>query len=164
MDLIPQNVTQRTEKKYWEPQEIHSRYLAIMELMLARPDMNQNQIAESLGYNAARLSVIVNTPLFKLAFNEYRREHMRKVSDLIADATVEAIQFHQQVMKGKIYNDDGTTREVDDVQIRQMSARDILAQGHAKAADKHIGIGVTANAEQLEVLAQVMKEFKSEGK
>jgi hypothetical protein len=116
------------EQKYWEPNAVRSRHMAIMDLMLARPDMNQNEIAERLRYTPSRLSIIVNSPLFKLAFAQYRSKFENDLStslvDLITDATKEAVQFSRDVVK------DTETP----MQLRQASARDILNQGHVKAA------------------------------
>jgi hypothetical protein len=116
------------EQKYWEPNTVRSRHMAIMDLMLARPDMNQNEIAERLNYTPSRLSIIVNSPLFKLAFAQYRTKFENELStnlvDLITDATKEAVQFSRDVVK-----DTGVP-----INLRQTSARDILNQGHVKAA------------------------------
>src|SRR3972149_7853792 len=89
------------EQKYYQPETVRSRHLAVMDLMLARPDMNQNEIAERLKYTPSRLSIIVNSPLFKLAFKEYRKQYEGTLTDnlceLITEATKEAVQFHREV-------------------------------------------------------------------
>ena len=118
---------QEGEQKYYQPESVRSRHLAIMDLMLARPDMNQNEIAERLRYTPSRLSIIVNSHLFKLAFQEYRKQYEGKLTDnlceLITDATKEAVQFSRDIIQNT---------EVP-VNLRQASARDILNQGHVKA-------------------------------
>lgn len=138
--------------KYWEPQKIRSRHLSIMEVMLANPQMNQNEIAAMLNFTPSRLSIIVNSPLFVYAMEGYRRKHMDKLSDLVAEATTEALKFSTGVLK----NQNEAT------QLRQTSARDILALGHAKAVEKTASLALSASVppELLAALGPILEEIK----
>lgn len=140
------------ELKYWEPRQIRNRHLAIMEEMVASPNMSQGELAQKMGYTQSRLSIIVNSPLFKYAFEGYRRQHMEKVSDLVAEATTAALKFCKEVVEQKGL----------EVPLRQVSARDILNLGHAKAVEKsaRLEIGAQVPAEMIEALRPVMEELK----
>jgi len=145
------------EPKYYQPKDVRTRHLAIMDLMLARPDMDQNQIAAELGYTPSRLSIIVNSQLFKLAFTEYRRKVENNLVDLITEATASAIKFNKEV----IDNPDAPAV------LRQTSARDILSQGHAKAPqsvdmhrrsiEAHIDVPLEALAGLKDVITEAKK-------
>ena len=85
MDLqLP--IVELEERKSYQPQELRYRHLRIMDLMLGNPSMSQNEMAEELGMTASRLSIVVNSPLFKLAFSEYEKQHRQKLSDVIQDS------------------------------------------------------------------------------
>lgn len=120
------------EERYYDPQKLRNRHLAIMEELVANPRMDQNEMAQRMGITPSRFSVIVNSPLFLYAFAEYRKTHMDKISDLAAEATTVALRFSKEVVENK---------EVV-IPIRQVSARDILSQGHAKAVEKRATLNV----------------------
>jgi hypothetical protein len=136
--------------KYWEPQTVRNRHFSIMEKMVAQPHMTQNQLAEQMGYTPSRFSIIVNSPLFKFAFESYRRSHMEKISDLVVEATTSALKFSKAVVE----NVDVETP------LRQVSAKDILGLGHAKAVDRTASLTVSAQvpAELLESLRPILEE------
>ena len=146
------------ERKYYQPQELRYRHLRIMDLMLAAPHMSQNEMAEELGMTASRFSIIVNSPLFKLAFSEYEKQHRAKLSDVVMEATLEAIQFSRAVIRGEVPTSSGETVCVEEVPIRQMSARDILAQGHAKAVERQAKLNVDISSEDMKWIGQVVQE------
>ena len=153
MDLSEGRVV---EEKYYSPKTLRNRHLAIMEQLVARPEVDQEVLAAELGYTPSRFSVIVNSPLFLYAFKEYRKNAMEKISDLVAEATVAAVRFSKEVVENK---------EVDLV-ARQVSARDILSQGHAKAIDKKVSasfeipIPVEALGGLEKILAEMAQPFK----
>jgi hypothetical protein len=150
----------REEGFMGEPGSLRSRHLAVMDLMVTRPDLNQNQIAEAVGYTASRLSIVVTSPLFQLAFKEYRKQFEGKLTDnlvdLITDATRSAITFS----KGVVENTNVETN------LRQTSARDILNQGHVKAAAsiqvnrRNLNANVDIPFEALEGLREVIQEAR----
>ena len=154
MDLSEGKVV---EEKYYSPKTLRNRHLAIMEQLVAHPAADQNEIAEKLGYTPSRFSVIVNSPLFLYAFKEYRKNAMEKISDLVAEATVAAVQFSKDVVQNKDI----------DLTARQVSARDILSQGHAKAIDKKVSasfeipIPVEALGGLEKILAELAQPFKA---
>lgn len=139
-------------ERYYQPQRLRNRHLAIMELMVARPSADQNDLAAELGYTPSRFSIIVNSPLFLYAFKEYRREHMAKVSDLAAEATTVALTFSKEVIEN----------ENIDIPVRQNSARDILAQGHAKAVERraNLNVDVPVPPELMAGLGTVLTEIQ----
>ncbi len=142
------------------PGDLRSRHLAIMDLMVSRPDLNQNQIAEAVGYTPSRISVVVKSPLFQLAFREYRKQFEGKLTDnlvdMITDATRSAIKFSKEVVENP---------EVE-TNLRQTSARDILNQGHVKAAQavqvnrRSLNANVDIPFEALEGLKEVIQEAR----
>jgi len=105
---------------------LKSKHLFIMEAMMLAPELTQNELAERVGLSPNRLSAIINSDLFKLAFAEFRRRHQDTISELIIDATADAIKFNRAIINS----------EAVDIPVRQMSAKQILDQGHAKAVDK----------------------------
>lgn len=131
--------------------KVRPRHTAIMELMLLAPHLTQNELAEKLGYTPSRLSIIVNHPLFQEAYMAFRRRHQDRISDCIIDATVEAVEFNRGILKDK---DEVTS-------VRQMSAKMILDQGHAKAIEKRATLNATAEVppETLRVLGELAKEL-----
>ena len=143
-------------EKYYQPQKLRNRHLAMMEELLANPEVSQNDLAQKLGLTPSRFSIIINSPLFQYAFKEYRRDHMEKISDLVADATTAAIKFSKDVIENQNV----------EMATRQVSARDILSQGHAKAVEKraNLNLDVPVPVEALKgldkVLAEVATPFK----
>lgn len=138
--------------RYYQPIRLRNRHLAIMELLVAKPEADQNELAEELGMTPSRLSIIVNSPLFVYAFKEYRREHMAKVSDLAAEATTAALTFSKEVIENKNV----------DIPVRQASARDILSQGHARAIERKatLNMDVPISQELLAGLGNVLGEIQ----
>lgn len=138
--------------KSWEPQKIRNRHLAIMEAMVTQPTLSQGQLAAQLGYSQSRLSIIINSPLFQYAFEAYRRKHMEKISDVVADATVAAVKFNKRVIEN----------ENVEIPIKQVSARDILGLGHAKAVERSANLNVSTQvpADLLESLRPLLEEVK----
>ncbi len=132
-------------------EKLRNRHIAIMELMIMCPSMNQNELAEKLGYTPSRLSIIVNDPLFQLAFNEFRRRHQLVLSELITEATADAIRASREIINDK---------EIP-IPFRQGSIRDILEQGHAKAPEKRASITATMTVPPgaIEALGQLAKEI-----
>jgi len=132
-------------------EKIRPRYSAIMELMLMAPHLNQNEIAEKLNYTPSRLSIIINHPLFQMAYQSLRVKHQDRISGSIVDATMEAIEVSREIMNKK--------DEL--VSLRQTSAKMILDQGHAKAIEKRATLSATAEipAETLRSLGELAKEL-----
>lgn len=143
-------------KKYYQPEAVRSRHLGIMDLMLACPNLTQNEIAERLGYTPSRLSIIVKSPLFQLAFQEYRRKLEGSLIDMITDATASAVKFSKEVVEN----------ENAPLALRQVSAKDILNQGHVKAAEsiqvnrRSLNANVEIPFKELEGLKAVILEAK----
>ena len=133
------------------PEKMRPRYMAIMELMVMNPVLTQGEIAEALGYTPSRLSIIMNSPVFQLAYNEFRRRHQDRISDRVIDATLEALDVEREIMKDKT--------EISS--LRQQSARDILDLGHAKAIEKKASLNATAEVpfELLAGLKELTKEL-----
>lgn len=109
-----------------EIQTLRNRHFAIMDAMIMHPEWKQKEIAENLNYSEAHLSDIVNASLFKTAFREYRQKYEKQLRDNIVEATKKAIDVSVEIMEDR--NQPAA--------VRQISVRDILEQGHAKAIDK----------------------------
>ena len=114
----------------YSPKELNYRHVAIMAELLANPHLTHNEVAERMGYGKDHFSVLVTSDLFQLAFKQYQREHQKKISDLVADATTSALKFSMNVVDGQIVKSEIP------VEVRQDSAKDILNLGHAKAIEK----------------------------
>ena len=143
----------------FEPQKLNHRHKAIMDLMVANPWMTKGQIASVLEITPQCVYDVTNSELFELAFDEYKKSHSQKISDLAAEATVEAIRFAEGVVKGKVAGPNGEEIEVKDIQLRQISARDILNLGHGKAIDKSMNLNATGTLEEaLALITQRKKE------
>ena len=136
--------------------ELRNRHFNLMDAMILHPEMNQNELAELLNYSPSRFSIIVNSPLFKLAFAEYRRKHEANISSLAVEASSAALRFSMGILEDK---------EVP-VPIRQLSARDILSQGHAKAIERRAEMKLEGEIpkEFFESLSGVAKELGVEFK
>ena len=128
---------------------VRPRHTAIMELMILAPHLTQNEMAEKLGYTPSRFSIIVNHPLFLEAYESFRRRHQDRISECVIDATVEAVEVNREIMRDK---NEGPS-------IRQMSAKMILDQGHAKAIEKRATLSATAEIpiETLRNLGELVK-------
>lgn len=153
MDLTPGTIV---KDRYCNPKTLRDRHLAIMEEMVKNPHLKQSELAKKVGYTDSRLSIIINSPLFIYAFREYRRVHMNKVSDLVAEATAAALRFSKEVIEDKDI----------DVVCRQESARDILDQGHAKAVERtasanfEVQVPLEALGGLEKILAEMSQPFK----
>jgi hypothetical protein len=132
-------------------QVLRNRHFAIMDMLLAHPEWNQKDVAESLNYSESWLSSLVNSSLFQTAFRTYRQRYEEALRGSIVAATTEAIKVSVEIMKDK-----GSPAV-----IRQQSARDILAQGHAKAVEKRASLSLTGEvpAELLPRMEVIMKEL-----
>lgn len=141
----------------WEPQKLNYRHQAIMDLMLANPWMTKTEIAAVLELTPQLVYDVTGSELFELAFKEYRKKHSDKISDLAAEATLEALKFERDMVKGKVTNFNGDEEIVTDLQLRQVSAKDILGLGHAKAIDKSINVNAQGTLEEALNLIQRKK-------
>ena len=144
----------------FDPQKLNHRHKAIMDLMVANPWMDKKQIAEVLEITPQCVYDVTNSELFELAFEEYKKAHSQRISELAAEATVEAIKFTKGVVEGKVPGPNGEQILVNDLQLRQISARDILSLGHGKAIDKSMNLNATGTLE--EALALITQRKKSE--
>ena len=132
-------------------QVLRNKHFAIMDMLLAHPEWTQKEVAESLNYSESWLSSLVNSSLFQTAFRAYRQRYEEDLRGSIVAATTEAIKVSVEIMKDK-----GSPAV-----IRQQSARDILAQGHAKAVEKRASLSLTGEvpAELLPRMEVIMKEL-----
>jgi len=115
-----------TKFKTWTPDELSHRHIELMGLMIANPHLTQRELAKMMDFNEHHLGLIIKSDLFQFAFKQYQREHLGKVSDLAADATVSALRFSMRVLE----------RNGIPIEVKQDSAKDILSLGHAKAVEK----------------------------
>jgi len=135
---------------------LNNRHLAIMDMLIAMPHLTHNEVADAVGMTASTVSVIVRSDLFQLAFAEYRREHQKSVSELAIEATREAIEFERGMIRGVIPGPNGEEIFVNDVQLKQASAKDILSLGHAKAVERSVSLNGTLE-EALAIINQQKK-------
>ncbi len=142
----------------WEPQELRYRHEAIMDLMIAQPWLKEVEIAQILQYDKQQVYNVVASPLFKLAFKEYRAKHSDRISALAAEATVAALEFERDVVRGTVLDPDGVEIKINDVQIRQVSARNILGLKHASAVEKTMNLTGTLE----DALRLIQEKKKSE--
>lgn len=140
------------EQKYYQPATVRIRHMAIMELMLVHPDWDQNTLAAELNYTPSRFSIIVNSPLFKLAFESFRKTYRDKLTDLILEATDSAVRFEKDVIENPSI----------DLSLRHVAAKTILEQGHVKATERRATVGLTADIplEELKALTGLIEEAK----
>ena len=133
-------------------QKLKHRHIAIMEMMVQFPELTQSQIAEKLGYSPSRFSYIVNSPLFQMAFQEFRKRHQQNLSERVLRITEEALKASEEIIKDKNVS----------IPIKQITIRDILNLGHAKAVEKKASITATAELgqEALEQLLSVARELQ----
>lgn len=132
--------------------ELRSRHLAIMDALLAYPEKKNKELAEMLGYTESRFSTIVNQPMFKLAFKEYRARYETGLQKAIAEVTVSALKASQEIIEDK-----GLM-----VADRQTSIRDVLNLGHARAVDRKATLALEAEIpkEAFGMLTGLMKELE----
>jgi hypothetical protein len=69
---------------------------------------------------------------------------------------VEALRFQLDVVKGKVFDCDGKEVVVNDITLRQISAKDILSLGHAKAIEK--SVNMTGSLEDALALIEARKK------
>lgn len=133
-------------------QELKNRHFAIMDALIAYPSKTNKEHAEQLGYSEGRFSIITNSTLFRYAFAEYRRKFTDDLREKVVEATLSAVRFSKEIIE-----DTNTP-----TQLRQISARDILMQGHAKAVEKsaRLNVDVEIPAELLTNLDAIKKEFE----
>lgn len=147
----------------WEPQKLNYRHQAIMDLMIANPWMKKHEIASVLEISPQAVIDVTNSELFELAFSEYKKKHSEKISDLVAEATIEALKFERDVVRGKVFDCNGTEVVVSDIMLRQTSAKDILSMGHAKAIEKSVSMMGTLE-DALNIIEQRKKGEPSNGR
>ena len=134
------------------PEKIRFRHEAIMEALIMHPDKSHRDLAKLVGYSENRFCIIVNSPLFKEAFKEFRNGFRSQLSHMIVEATKDAIKVNQDLMKNEQLVPE----------VRQVSSKIILDQGHAKAVEKSASLH--ANIELppgiLQGLASIIEESK----
>ena len=135
--------------------KMNNRHFAIMELLMMNPKISEPEIAEKLGYTPSRVSVILNSPVFQLAFSAWRRQHQEKISDLMLGATERSVRFLE------LMRDDKVEGEKVEIPLRAQSARDIIDQGWGKAVEKRASLNATAEVpvEDLQRLIGSVKEI-----
>jgi hypothetical protein len=123
-----------------------------MDALIAYPNKTHRELSAELGYSEGRFSVVVNSSLFKYAFAEYRRKFQDDLREKVVEATLSAVRFSKEIIE-----DTNTP-----TQLRQVSARDILMQGHAKAVEKsaRLNVDVEIPAALLTNLDAIKKEFE----
>jgi DNA-binding MarR family transcriptional regulator len=133
-------------------QELKSRHFGIMDALIAYPSKTNRELAEQLGYSEGRFSAITNSSLFRYALAEYRRRFQDDLREKIVEATLSAVKYSKEIVE-----DENTP-----TQLRQVSARDILMQGHAKAVEKSARLNVDFEipAALLTNLDAIKKEFE----
>lgn len=136
-----------------EIQKLNHRHLAIMEMMVQCPHLTQGEIARKLGYSESRFSAIVNSPLFQMAYQEFRRRHQDNISEHVIEVTKEALKASQEII---------SDRQLP-ATIRQISIRDILNLGHAKAVEKSASVraSVEMDTQQFQQLLKVASELNN---
>jgi hypothetical protein len=83
----------------------HSLYMRLLA-----SGLSQKQVAEECGLTEGRLSVIVNSPLFKLEFQRYQRRLEDKVAAIhekIITGAEKAIDLHNEIVSGVVKMKDG---------------------------------------------------------
>jgi len=135
-----------------KPVDLRVRHLAIMDALMTNPRRTQKDIAAALGYSADRLSSIVNQPLFKMAFAEYRRKFEEGLREKVTSATLKAVQLSEEIAEDKS----------EPTPVRQESIKELLALGHAKAIERKatLAIGAELPKGAFEALAGLMKELE----
>jgi len=131
-------------------QVLRNRHFAIMDTMIAHPSWTLGQVAESLNYNEKYLGEVTRSTLFQTAFKEYRRKYEAALRESIVEATKKAIATSVEIFEDRNKPDS----------IRQVSIKDILDQGHAKAIDKKASLNMDMEipAELLPRMEAFMKE------
>lgn len=125
-----------------------------MELMLAHPEMSQNEIAERLNLTPSRLSIIVNTQLFRLAFEQFRNRYQEVLHNKVADLTIDAAEATRVALQTSV---EIMQDKASPVIIRQSSVKDILDLGHAKAIEKkaQLNANMDVSADALKALGEL---------
>ncbi len=133
---------------------MRNRHIAIMELMLAHPEMSQNEMAERLHLTPSRFSIIVNSSLFKLAFERFRGRYQEVLQDKVADLTIEAAEATRVALQTSV---EIMQDKASPVIIRQSSVKDILDLGHAKAIEKRaqLNANMDVSADALKALGEL---------
>lgn len=144
------------------PKSISSRHRAVMRLEIA--GHTNNDIANDLGFNVQRLSVIMNSPL-------YKAERDKMASD-IKRVFVDAEGKKLSTDPTAILLDGGTERAaktligaLDDVagNVRVNAAKDILDRGgYVKEEKVRANVIVEASDSLVEMLSRI-KDSKKEG-
>lgn len=131
--------------------KMRHKHVAIMEALVAFPQLTQKDLSERLNISETRLSVILKSPVFQMAYSEFRRRHQDKVSDKAIEATLAALNFNKELIEN---------RDVG-IELRQQSARDILELGHAKAVEKKASLNASVDIpmEDLQALGLIAKEL-----
>lgn len=136
-----------------------NRRLALMDLMILHPDLSGKELGAMVGLSKSRTSAIMNDPVFKLAFDQYREQHSQKISDLrveldnqIKDATRSAIQASVEIIEAK-------DKDAIPIVVKQASISHILAQGHAKAIERKADVHMDIPQELIRELLSVSKDM-----
>jgi hypothetical protein len=131
-----------------------NRHMAIMDALVMFPEETHKTLAERLGYSPEHFSTIVNQPLFKMAFAEFRRRHENKLSEKVIEATAVAVDFVKETIESKEAK----------IDAKIACAKEIFALGHAKAVDKKATVNLEAEVSEdlIRSLAGVAKELTAE--
>ncbi len=112
---------------------VRNKHRALMDLMISKPWLNQNELAKIVGYEPNWVSSILRSARFIEKFEERRNQHEESLSLRVVavrtkqlDATCDALDISREIMGNK-----GV-----EIPIRQESIRNILDLGHAKAVER----------------------------
>jgi transcriptional regulator with XRE-family HTH domain len=113
---------------------------------------SQREISKRLGISESRLSIIANSPLFKLTVKKLESEldeGVRKSQRILAEAAPEAAETLVSIMRDKELQ-----------RLRKEASMDILRGAGAVRGEEKPSIEINISDSKLELILQTLKEIK----
>ena len=164
MDNIPvhsDTPTYSEHTKGLQPKHISSRHRAIMRCQIAGHTISE--IAEMMGMTVPRVSLIVNSPLYKeekLKMEEEVKQEFVKTEGSKVQSDLIRVRLKEEALASldtliRLRDDAGSER------VRQLSAIEILDRAGYKSSDKFEGeVVIDASDGLIDAITQAMKEMR----
>ncbi len=141
--------------------KINPKHYALMDLMVLEGGLNDAELARRLGFNKQWVSKALKDSTFCSAFENYRKKMEDAVIEKKIDLLGLAVEVTQLALKKSKEILEKTDMETP-ISVKQVTIKDVLAQGHAKAVERKAEIQMRGEItpEMLQGLVTAAQEFQ----
>ena len=133
-DLLDSLTSDALQHRTRGPQKVNYTHEALVELMVAHPELNQNELAKYFGYTPAWLSTIVCSDAFQAKLAQRREEIIDPVLRLTVEERFKALVNRSfEVLQEKLSGPASTVSDNVAIRVAEMGGR-VLAVRAAQGA------------------------------